>query len=111
MEHRFAECVHARQVWLLCFTDMGIAATPPSITCKLEDWWLRERRKFIAKSRKNFDALIILGCWSLWKNRNAWVFGNPSSQHLVLVLAKLIRDEFLAWTLGRSGVTGVLDPF
>jgi hypothetical protein len=36
-DHLFTQCVHARQVWLICFTDMEIAADPPSTTCKLED--------------------------------------------------------------------------
>jgi hypothetical protein len=31
---------------------MGVVATPPTVTCKLEDWWLRERRE------------RILMCWS-----------------------------------------------
>jgi hypothetical protein len=47
MEHLFTQYVHARQVRLICFTDMGVVATPPTVTCKLEDWWLRERRERI----------------------------------------------------------------
>jgi hypothetical protein len=90
---------------------MGIAADLPTQQCKLEEWWLRERNKFSVKTRKNLDALIILGCWSLWKNRNAWVFNNQSQQFSVMELAMRIRDEFSAWTLGRRGVTGVFDPF
>jgi hypothetical protein len=111
MDHLFTQCVHARQVWFLCFSAMGIAADLPTQQCKLEEWWLRERNKFSVKTRKNLDALIILGCWSLWKNRNAWVFNNQSQQFSVMELATRIRDEFSAWTLGRRGVTGVFDPF
>jgi hypothetical protein len=88
-----------------------VAATPPSVTCTLEEWWLRERVKFTAKTRRNFDALVILGCWTLWKNRNAWVFNNQSLQFSAAVLASRIRDEFSGWTLGRRGVSGVFDPF
>jgi hypothetical protein len=105
MDHLFTQYVHARQVWFLCFSGMGIAAVPPSANCKLEEWWLREHSKFSAKTRKNLDALIILGCWSLWKNRNAWVFNNQSMQFSAVDLATRIRDEFSAWTLGRRGVT------
>jgi hypothetical protein len=61
---------------------MPVAADPPTITYSLEEWWLRERAKFTAKMRKNFDALIILGCWSLWKNRNVRVFNNLRLEHL-----------------------------
>jgi hypothetical protein len=111
MEHLLAQCVHARQVWLICFTDMDIAAAPPTATCKLEDWWLRERRKFSSRTRKNFDALVILGCWHLWKNRNAWVFADQDRQFSVVELARNLRDEFSAWMLGRRGVAGVFRPF
>jgi hypothetical protein len=111
MQHIFTQCVHARQVWFSCFTDLGITASPPTVTCTLEDWWLRERGAYTAKLRKNFDALVILGCWRLWKNRNAWVFNDQDRQFSVTTLARLIRDEFSSWTLGRRGVTGVFDPF
>jgi hypothetical protein len=77
----------------------------------LEEWWLREREKFTAKTRKNFDALIILGCCTLWKNRNAWVFNNQSLQFSAVELASRIRDDFSAWTLGRRGVYGVFLSF
>jgi hypothetical protein len=90
---------------------MGIAADLPTQHFKLEEWRLWERKKNSVKTRKNLDALIILGCWSLWKNRNAWVLNNQSQQFSVMELATRIRDEFSTWTLGRRGVTGVFDPF
>jgi hypothetical protein len=60
---------------------------------------------------KNFDTLIILGCWGLWKNRNAWVFNNQNLQFSAVELARRVRDEVPAWTLGRTRVLGVFDPF
>jgi hypothetical protein len=110
MKHIFTQCVFARQVWYACFQTLGVAAEPPSLTCSLEDWWLRERNKFTAKTRKNFDALVMLGCWCLWKNRNAWVFNNRHMQFSATVLTSRIRDEFSTWVLGRRGRTGVFDP-
>jgi hypothetical protein len=86
-------------------------AVPPSVICTLEEWCLRECDKFTAKTRRNFDALIILGCWTLWKNHNAWVFNNQSLQFSAVELATRIRDEFSAWTLGRRGVSRVFYPF
>jgi hypothetical protein len=90
---------------------MGIAADPPTQHCKLKEWWLRKHIKFLVKTRKNLDALIILGCWSLWKNHNAWVFNNQSQQFSVMELVTRIRDEFSAWMLGMRGVIGVLTLF
>jgi hypothetical protein len=40
MDHLFTQYVHARQVWFLCFSGMGIAADLPTQHCKLEEWWL-----------------------------------------------------------------------
>jgi hypothetical protein len=80
----------------------------------IADWktgGLGERAKFSAKTRKNFDALVILGCWDLWKNRNAWVFNNQNLQFTPVQIDSRVRDEFSAWTLGRRGVSGVFDPF
>jgi hypothetical protein len=111
VEHLFTQCVHARQVWHTSFQDMAVAADPPTVDDSLEDWWLRERARFSAKTRKNFDALVILGCWELWKNRNAWVFNNLNLQFTPMQLASRVWDEFSAWTLGRRGVSGVFDPF
>jgi hypothetical protein len=35
--HMFMQCVHARQVSIICFGDMGVAADPPTVTCTLKD--------------------------------------------------------------------------
>lgn len=36
---------------------------------------------FNAKTRKNFDAVVILACLSFRKNRNSSVFNNADQQH------------------------------
>jgi hypothetical protein len=52
MFHLFTQCVHARQVWHLCFQHLVMAAVPPSVTYTLEEWWLRERGKLMIKQEK-----------------------------------------------------------
>jgi hypothetical protein len=46
---------------------------------------------------------VSLVCWSLWKNRNAWVFGDAKRQLSVGRLANRILDELLLWIMaGRA---------
>jgi hypothetical protein len=69
-------CVHARQVLVQTLSNLNIAIAAPRSTCRLESWRQRARQGFSKKTRGNLGALVILGSWSLWKNRNVWVFGN-----------------------------------
>ena len=107
VEHLFTQCVYAREVWQGCFQRLRITATGPSQVCTLEEWWSRTRVRFAMKHRKNFDAVVILVCWSIWKNRNAWAFNNPSKQFQARALINSICDEFAMWVLARRGVSGV----
>jgi hypothetical protein len=87
--------VHARHVWHTVFQSLGLSAAVPGIDSTLE------------KSRINFDTLVILVDWSLWKNMNAWVFGHRMSQFPADQLAARILEELNQWILARSGVDGV----
>jgi hypothetical protein len=75
-DHIFTQCVHARQVLVQTLSNLNIAIAAPRSTCRLESWRQRARQGFSKKTRGNLGALVILGSWSLWKNRNVWVFGN-----------------------------------
>jgi hypothetical protein len=107
VEHLFTQCSYARQVWLGGFHRLNIAVPGPTEHCNLQVWWSASRLNFTIKTRKNFDALVILTCWSLWKNRNAWVFNNLSQQRGVPAMIDKIADEFATWCVARRGVAGV----
>jgi hypothetical protein len=33
---------------------------------ELVDWWLPGRKRLLKQLRKQFDTLVVLGCWLLW---------------------------------------------
>jgi hypothetical protein len=68
-----------------------------------ENWWLHVRMLVAAKDRRKFDTLIILVAWTLWKHRNAVVFGNTRDQCSPTQLADRVRDEFRLWELAGFG--------
>jgi hypothetical protein len=75
-DHLLVQCVHARQAWTRIFQRMGINVPVPTAVDSLEEWWLHSRDAFTKQTVGNFDALVLLGTWELWKNRNAAVFNN-----------------------------------
>ncbi|KAK1691938.1 hypothetical protein QYE76_008635 [Lolium multiflorum] len=93
-----------REVWFRCFSLVGIQIDVPDGTENLEVWWLKARKKFRHKERRLFDSLVMAVCWSLWKQRNAYVFNNVMQQLSVVDLAHRIVDEFNSWVAVRAGV-------
>jgi hypothetical protein len=63
----------------------------------LEPWWLSARDRVTASDIRKFDTLVILVAWSLWKHRNARVFGNIREQCGVRQLINRIKDELTSW--------------
>jgi hypothetical protein len=73
---------------------------------RLEDWWLSARDRLTLGMVANFDALVLLCTWELWKNRNAMVFNNVQQQRTMVQLVDLVIDNFRVWTWARRGVAG-----
>jgi hypothetical protein len=59
----------------------------------IKDWWMAERRRFTKQDRRWFDGLVCMVGYAIWKNRNAWIFGNSRNQHSALNLSNLIVDD------------------
>ena len=76
VNHIMLQCVYSRQVWFQCFRwakiDMRMMPSPTDI---LQDWWPTVRKRITKAYRKGFDSLVLLICWSIWKQRNGRVFG------------------------------------
>jgi hypothetical protein len=53
----------------------------------------------IEAARKDFNSLVILGAWIIWKHRNRCVFDgcNPS----LVVDLQAAREEALLWSLSE----------
>jgi hypothetical protein len=107
VEHILVQCPFAREVWFCVFSRLHIQAAPPVVDCNLQDWWSMEREKLQPRGRVGFDTLVALTCWSLWKNRNAWVFGDTRRQFSVVRLTNRILDELQLWIMAKRG-TGIV---
>jgi hypothetical protein len=45
----------------------------------MEEWWLQARKQAPKNLRRDFDTVTILVHWRVWKERNAWIFGQEFS--------------------------------
>jgi hypothetical protein len=93
-EHILLQCVVAREVWHICRHQLDLDFEEPTRTSTFEDWWTRERNRLRGLERKEFDALVCTVSYALWKNRNAWTFGDVRRQHRPITLAALVTEEY-----------------
>jgi hypothetical protein len=108
MNHILAQCPYARQVWFGCLRSAGLNILEPSQESTLEDWWRGARGRVHKDDRRKFDTLVILVAWSLWKQRNARVFGNIGQQCDAMQLTDRVKAEFELWELARAARRRVL---
>ena len=72
-------------------------------------WWLDARKRFLKHSPKGFDSFVMLICWTLWKQRNARVFGSGQIKNEQDTV-DMIFDELRMWaTAGAFGEQCVLE--
>ena len=103
IEHILIQCPHARQVWFRTFQELQIPATIPTEHDELQVWWSREATRRTIRDMNNFNAMVIMSCWSLWKHRNAWVFGDTRKQFAVEQPVRKLVDEIQLWIRARRG--------
>lgn len=77
---------------------MEIAIPSPQDTVH---WWSVARSNF--HSRRGFDSLFILTAWSLWKQRNARVFGRTQQQLNPAQVLNRILEEIEEWKKAGAG--------
>lgn len=96
--HLFLGCMFARQVWLALLQLLNLASLMPERDEDIGTWWLHQRARIDTVNRKLFDSLLLLVAWSLWKERNARVFGRPASTASAVVSSAIREGE--DWALG-----------
>ena len=92
--------VHLRPRGVVPFLRTGTHTYPHTITCStITAWWLDARARVQSKTRRTFDTAVIAIAWSLWKQRNARVFGRVHEQRGTVDLVAQIRDELSDWNM------------
>jgi hypothetical protein len=76
VDHILVQCPYSRMVWFRCFQETGLQIEQPQMDSLFEAWWSRVTLNVRERNRRKFDALVILIGRTLWKQRNARVFGN-----------------------------------
>jgi hypothetical protein len=88
--HLFVHCRFSHQVWCRVQAWSGAIFPVPS---KL--WWLAARKRAPKNLRRDFDTVVILVHWRIWKERNARIFQQKSST--VDQVFELIIEDIGSW--------------
>jgi hypothetical protein len=75
--HLFTECTFSRSVWAAVSAWLDEPRLhPPSWMCTdhIADWFVALLDDSKATKSKGIRSLIILTCWTIWKERNMRVF-------------------------------------
>jgi hypothetical protein len=107
LDHIVLGCVFSRQVWHLLLSRIGLADVVAHGDVDLFVWWTWARCRAPRHCRKGFDSLIMLTCWSLWKERNARTFNNEITLALGLCL-KILEEATLWLRAGFSCLSSLL---
>jgi hypothetical protein len=91
--HLFQNCIFTRAVWAQLTHWLDLALLPGMAqSSSIYTWWNKCRAKVDKCSRREFDGLIILFWWEIWKERNRRTF--QSLEKSECVIAGLIKDVF-----------------
>jgi hypothetical protein len=69
----------------------------------LERWWTEAWKRVRKLDRRRIDSMVIITAWTLWKQRNARVFGHVREQKNPMQVLEAIREEFQLWEIVRRG--------
>jgi hypothetical protein len=87
-----------------CLRRVGSQLQEPQDNTNLERWWTEARKRLRKEDRRGFDTFVFvfLIAWTLWKQRNARVFGNFESQLSTEQIIDRILEEFSLWWAARG---------
>lgn len=104
LEHILLGCVFSREVWDRLLSRLRLAALAAGGDVDIFIWWNWARRRVPRACRKGFDALVMLTCWMLWKERNARTFRNEAASARDLTL-KIVQEAELWLRCGFVAVS------
>lgn len=94
--HLFVHCPFGNRVWqrIKAWSNADFPTPSPAFPTT-EDWWLQARKRVPKNLRRDFDTVVILVHWKLWKERNNRIFDSVShGEELVL---DGIREDIAIW--------------
>jgi hypothetical protein len=103
VDHILVQCPYARIVWFGCLRNFGLNLPEPQQHANLERWWTEARKRVRKEDRRWFDTLVLLAAWTIWKQRNARVFGNLHKQLSPEQMIATIKEELYLWRSARVG--------
>jgi hypothetical protein len=108
VDHILMQCPYSRMVWFRCIQESGLNIEQPQMDSQFGAWWSRARADVPKRNRRNFEALVILIGRTLWKQRNARVFGNTQLQWGMERIVESIIEEFKLWEIAYAGGSSTL---
>lgn len=97
LDHILLGCVISPEVWDRLLSRLGLMALVPHGDIDIFLWWSWARRRVPCASRKGFDSLVMLICWTHWKERNARTFRNEASSARELSLQIIQEAALWVW--------------
>nr|CBG76422.1 OO_Ba0013J05-OO_Ba0033A15.9 [Oryza officinalis] len=76
--------------------DNSLVPVCPSGT-DLTVWWSAVRRPVNKADKRKLDTVVILACWTVWKERNARIF--DAKQETPGRLLEAFKEELMAWKM------------
>lgn len=94
--HLFVHCRFTRELWMRFKSWTGVDfLIPDDSFLSTEDWWLQARAAIPKPVRRNFDTVIILLHWRVWKERNARIFYQIASSPIRVL--DMIKEDVAIW--------------
>lgn len=110
IDHILVSCVFSRQFWFHILRQVGLHSLAPQPTeSSFDAWWERAHATTTGLTQKGLDSLIILGAWTIWKQRNRCAFDGATPRISEVLL--LAGEERRLWCLaGARGLSYLSAP-
>jgi hypothetical protein len=110
VQHILSNCVITRQFWHNILTPNGLSSVVPKRRdSDFAEWWRKASTRIPKSKRKRFNSMVLLGAWSLWKQRNRCVF--YGARPCLSTLEDGFKDEMRLWfSAGAKNMRSLFDP-
>jgi hypothetical protein len=97
IDHILISCPESAQFWWIVMNTIGRPDLFPASQNSFISWWSASRKGVAKQLRRGFDTVVVLGAWSIWKERNNRVFNQK--QRSWEEVARAAAEEAALWRL------------